>query len=89
MTEMKIVDPARLDWEKTDGMIPAIVQHVHTGEVLMQGFMTREALAKTIETGHVPFSAAVKVACGLKAKHLVTCCNCEQSRPIAIMTVCW
>ena len=60
MTEMKIVDPARLDWEKTDGMIPAIVQHVHTGEVLMQGFMTREALAKTIETGHVTFFSRSK-----------------------------
>ncbi len=60
MTEMKIVDPNRLDWEKTEGMIPAIVQHVYTGEVLMQGYMTREALEKTIETGHVTFFSRSK-----------------------------
>ena len=60
MTEMKIVDPNRLDWEKTEGMIPAIVQHVYTGEILMQGYMTREALEKTIETGHVTFFSRSK-----------------------------
>ncbi len=60
MTEIKIVDPNRLDWEKTEGMIPAIVQHVYTGEVLMQGYMTREALEKTIETGHVTFFSRSK-----------------------------
>ncbi len=60
MTEMKIVDPNRLDWEKTDGMIPAIVQHAFTGEILMQGYMTREALEKTIETGHVTFFSRSK-----------------------------
>lgn len=60
MTEMKIVDPNRLDWEKSEGMIPAIVQHVYTGEILMQGYMTREALEKTIETGHVTFFSRSK-----------------------------
>jgi len=30
----------QLDWAKCDGMIPAIVQHAASGEVLMQGFMT-------------------------------------------------
>ncbi|VFS90412.1 bifunctional phosphoribosyl-AMP cyclohydrolase /phosphoribosyl-ATP pyrophosphatase protein [Raoultella planticola] len=27
----------QLDWEKTDGMMPAIVQHAISGEVLMLG----------------------------------------------------
>ena len=43
----------RLDWDKCDGMIPAIVQHAASGEVLMQGFMTREALEKTQTTDPV------------------------------------
>ena len=60
MTDLITVDPSRLDWEKTDGMIPAIVQHVHTGQVLMQGYMTREALDKTIATGHVTFFSRSK-----------------------------
>jgi phosphoribosyl-ATP pyrophosphohydrolase/phosphoribosyl-AMP cyclohydrolase len=60
VTDLITVDPTRLDWEKTSGMIPAIVQHVHTGQVLMQGYMTREALNKTLETGHVTFFSRSK-----------------------------
>ncbi len=50
----------RLDWAKCDGMIPAIVQHAASGEVLMQGFMTREALDKTLATGQVTFFSRSK-----------------------------
>ena len=50
----------RLDWDKCDGMIPAIVQHAASGEVLMQGFMTREALEKTQDTGQVTFFSRSK-----------------------------
>jgi phosphoribosyl-AMP cyclohydrolase len=44
-----------LDFEKENGLIPAIVQDEKNGEVLMLGFMNREALAKTQETGYVTF----------------------------------
>ena len=44
-----------LDFEKENGLIPAIVQDAVNGEVLMLGFMNREALAKTQETGFVTF----------------------------------
>ena len=44
-----------LDFEKENGLIPAIVQDYANGEVLMLGFMNREALAKTRETGFVTF----------------------------------
>ena len=33
------------------GLVPAIVQEVSTGRVLMMAWMTAEALAKTLETG--------------------------------------
>ncbi|MDI8796718.1 bifunctional phosphoribosyl-AMP cyclohydrolase/phosphoribosyl-ATP diphosphatase, partial [Salmonella enterica subsp. enterica serovar Montevideo] len=39
-----------LDWEKTDGLMPAIVQHAVSGEVLMLGYMNPQALDKTIES---------------------------------------
>ena len=42
-----------LDWEKTDGLMPVIVQHAVSGEVLMLGYMNPEALDKTIESGKV------------------------------------
>ena len=44
-----------LDFEKANGLIPAIVQDAGNGEILMLGFMNREALAKTQQTGFVTF----------------------------------
>ena len=38
-----------------NGLIPAIVQHAHTGEVLMLGFMNNEALAVTQTSRRVTF----------------------------------
>lgn len=37
----------QLDWEKVDNLMPAIVQHAVSGEVLMMGYMNKEALAVT------------------------------------------
>lgn len=44
-----------LDFEKMNGLIPAIIQDEHTQKVLMLGFMNKEAYEKTIETGKVTF----------------------------------
>ena len=44
-----------LDFEKENGLIPAIVQDDANGEVLMLGFMDREAFALTQQTGYVTF----------------------------------
>lgn len=48
-------DSARLDWNKGCGLLPAIVQHAHGGEVLMLGWMNREALEATCASGQVVF----------------------------------
>ena len=39
-----------LDWEKMNGLLPAVIQHINTGEVLMVGYMNQEALSKTLES---------------------------------------
>ncbi|HXP47152.1 MAG TPA: phosphoribosyl-AMP cyclohydrolase [Terriglobales bacterium] len=44
-----------IDFEKMRGLAPAIVQDAASGEVLMLGFMNREALEKTLSTGFVTF----------------------------------
>lgn len=44
-----------LAWDKMNGLIPAIVQDVFDGRVLMQGFMNEEALEATMESGKVTF----------------------------------
>ena len=54
------LDPSRLDWAKGDGLLPAVVQHWLTGEVLMLGYMNAEALAVTQESGHVTFFSRSK-----------------------------
>ncbi len=49
-----------LDWAKQDGLIPAIVQDAKSAQVLMLGYMSREALAATLETGFVTFFSRSK-----------------------------
>jgi phosphoribosyl-ATP pyrophosphohydrolase/phosphoribosyl-AMP cyclohydrolase len=44
-----------LDWAKGAGLLPVIVQHTATGEVLMLGYMNAEALAATRASGFVTF----------------------------------
>ena len=48
-------DAKSLDWAKTNGMIPTIVQNCLTGKVLMHAYVTRESLEKTLETGLATF----------------------------------
>ncbi len=48
-------DPDKLDWARGRGLLPAIVQHAVSGEVLMLGWMNRTALAETQRTGRVTF----------------------------------
>lgn len=49
-----------LDFEKMDGLIPAIVQDNNTNKVLMLGFMNKEAYEETRETGKVTFFSRTK-----------------------------
>lgn len=49
-----------LDFEKTDGLVPAIVQHANTMQVLMLGYMNKEAVDKTIAEGKVTFFSRTK-----------------------------
>ena len=45
----------KLDFSKTAGLIPAIIQDARTKNVLMLGYMNEAALQKTLETGIVTF----------------------------------
>lgn len=49
-----------LDFEKTGGLIPAIIQDNETNKVLMLGYMNQQALDKTHETGKVTFFSRTK-----------------------------
>lgn len=58
--ELNSFDPAILDWDKGDGLLPVIVQHVSDGRVLMLGYMNREALDVTLASSQVTFFSRSK-----------------------------
>lgn len=54
------LDTTTLAWDKMDGLLPAIVQHADTQQILMLGYMNRDALAQTIASQHVTFFSRSK-----------------------------
>ena len=44
-----------IDFHKSGGLVPAIIQDERSGDVLMLGFMNSESLAETQRTGEVVF----------------------------------
>ena len=44
-----------IDFDKMQGLVPAVIQDAGDGELLMVGFMNRQALVMTLETGFVTF----------------------------------
>jgi phosphoribosyl-ATP pyrophosphohydrolase/phosphoribosyl-AMP cyclohydrolase len=49
-----------LNFEKMQGILPAVIQDAKTGEVLMLGFMNKEAYEKTRKEGRVCFYSRTK-----------------------------
>lgn len=50
----------QIDFEKQQGLVPAIVQHALTGTVLMQGYMNAEAVQATLAQQRVTFFSRSK-----------------------------
>jgi phosphoribosyl-ATP pyrophosphohydrolase/phosphoribosyl-AMP cyclohydrolase len=57
LTEQQLT---QLDWEKIDGLMPVVIQHAVSGEVLMLGYMNQQALAQTEQSGKVTFFSRTK-----------------------------
>jgi phosphoribosyl-AMP cyclohydrolase len=58
----------QIDFDKMDGLAPAIVQEDSTGEVLMVGFMNSEAYSRTAETGYVTFYSRTRQKLWMKGE---------------------
>lgn len=52
---LALADVAALDFDKTGGLLPAVVQHAQSGAVLMLGYMNQEALRETLARRRVVF----------------------------------
>lgn len=49
------MESVNIDFDKADGLVPAIIQDHRSGEVLMLGFMNSASLAETQRSGEVVF----------------------------------
>src|SRR5690606_31367195 len=49
-----------IDFEKSNGLVPVVIQDAQTLEVLMLGYMNQEAWTKTQEEGKVTFYSRTK-----------------------------
>jgi phosphoribosyl-AMP cyclohydrolase / phosphoribosyl-ATP pyrophosphohydrolase len=74
------LDIEALAWGKQDGLLPAVVQDADTHRVLMLGYMSREALAKTLELRQVTFFSRSKQRLWTKGEssgHVLSLVNLE------------
>lgn len=61
-------DPDTLAWDKQGGLLPAIVQDADTLRVLMLGYVSRESLALTLQTGRATFHSRSRDALWTKGE---------------------
>ena len=94
MTQAIDIEIDALAWDKQGGLLPAIVQDADTLRVLMLGYMSREALQATLDSGNVTFFSRSKQRLWMKGEtsgdvldlvHIETDCDNDtllvQARP--------
>lgn len=65
---MNAFDSSTIDWNKVNGLVPAVIQNNQTGQVLMVGYLNQEALDITCETGKVTFYSRTKKRLWMKGE---------------------
>jgi phosphoribosyl-AMP cyclohydrolase len=75
-----------LDFQKSDGLVTAVIQDHATGRVLMVGYMNEEAFRLTVETGFATFYSRSRRKLWLKGEssghrlavmEISTDCDCD------------
>jgi len=59
---------SQLAWQKMEDLIPAIIQHQDTGAILMQGYMSQDSLAATLDSGKATFFSRSKQTLWIKGE---------------------
>jgi phosphoribosyl-AMP cyclohydrolase len=57
-----------IDFDKMQGLAPTVIQDASTGELLMVGFMNKEALDKTLRTGFATFYSRTRATLWTKGE---------------------
>ena len=73
----------RIDFDKMQGLVPAIVQDAESDEILMLGFMNQEAFARTLNIGYVTFFSRTRNQLWTKGES-----SGNRLRVVAISTDC-
>jgi phosphoribosyl-AMP cyclohydrolase len=63
-----LVESMDLDFQKSGGLVTAVIQDHASGRVLMVGFMNEEAFRKTVETGFATFYSRSRQKLWLKGE---------------------
>lgn len=58
----------KIDFKKGDGLIPVVIEDYQNDDVLMLGYINKEALQKTLETGWVYFWSRSRKKLWMKGK---------------------
>jgi len=58
----------KINWKKMGGLVPVIIQDIINGRILMLGYVNKEALEKTINTGQMWFFSRSKKRLWLKGE---------------------
>ena len=80
---MHILDELKFD---SNGLIPAIIQDFENNDVLMMGYMNREAVQRTLQSGRVTFWSRSRRNTGLRGRLRVTRRRCGLS-PLIVMRI--
>ncbi len=82
----------QLAWEKMDNLLPCVVQDQYSGSMQMLGYMNREALEQTLNTGKVTFFSRSKQRLWMKGETsgntldlVEISCDCDQDALLALV----
>lgn len=74
-----------INFDQTTGLVPAIVEHINTRQTLMLGYLNKESLDITLETGWVTFYSRSKEklwtkgeTSGNKLKYISHAVDCDR-----------
>jgi phosphoribosyl-AMP cyclohydrolase len=72
-----------LDFDKMSGLLPAVVQDSGNGEILMVGFMNRQAFERTLESGYATFFSRTRNQLWMKGES-----SGNRLRVVSVVTDC-
>ncbi len=68
-----------IDFEKRNGLIPVVVQDMHTKDILMLAYVNQNALYKTMDTGNACFWSKSRNKMWMKGQEIWKYTTCKKN----------